>query len=137
MKLFEIFEKALPFTLAQQSDKRYRYDFSHGDHNFSVDIKYDDDPGIWIFGFRGGLDDRKGIQATGQNNPWAILSTVIAIGKDFLERKSDEDIMIRFTAENKKRLKIYDKMLQEIVKTYPVKIVHRSDRSITGRVYAR
>ena len=88
----------------------------------------------YIIAFYKVEDDRDNIYLTGSGNAQRVLATVLVIIKDFIKR--EEPQFLTFSAEERSRIKLYDRMIKVLSSKFGYKHIDtiHNKRSGTGYV---
>ena len=122
MKLYEIFDKIAPYKKTWESDDILDYEFIINNTKFETSFYKPEPNDPWNITFsdldaeiqNAQNDEESGMGMTNKGNAFQVMSTVIAIIKEFLKLKKPTEIV--FSSSNDSRTKLYlrlTKLLQQ------------------------
>jgi len=110
MKLYELFDRTVPWQWSSKSDQRWEATFPIHDGETVVEIL--DIGGLWEFSweYRGPGEEEGTVAATGKGAEFEIISTVINILKQFMQEVQPETIVLSALKREPTRVKMFDRL---------------------------
>ena len=110
MKLYELFDRTVPWNWTSKSDKRWEATFPTHDGETVVElISFGD---IWEFSweYRGPGEEEGTVAATGKGDEFLIISTVIDILRHFMQEVQPNTVVLSALKREPTRVKMFDRL---------------------------
>lgn len=111
MKLYELFDRTVPWNWTSKTPTRWEATFPIHDGETVVEL-LDIGDGMWEFSweYRGPGEEEGTVAATGKGDEFNIISTVINILKTFMQETQPQTVVLSALKREPTRVKMFDRL---------------------------